>query len=310
VGSRPAYRDLPLLEAGSDYRHAWEHYAADDELGCLANLTPAARLRGLAAAREGVVVNVSLPLTEPDPPMFRRKQYEHTIFPLGRNNLDDRLDGFYPQSSTQWDGFRHVRAKQFGFFTGHPGEFADGDARLGIDHWARVGIVGRGVLLDFGRLFADELAAGSTDPGFGIDAAMLEQAAGGRVEPGDILCVRTGWMGNYLAGSRAERERIVGLSVWPGLAATPDVAELLWDWEIAAVAVDNPAVEIAPGSPAVGSLHRRLLPLLGMPLGELFDFEALAGQLRDRDRHDFLFVSVPLHLPGGVGSPGNAVTVL
>jgi hypothetical protein len=308
---RPAYRDLPPLEEGSDYRHAWDFYSPGDNLGCLANLTPRARLGGLAAAREGVVVNVTLPLNLPDPPLFGRAVYDHTIFPVGRNNTDDRLDGFYPQASTQWDGFRHVRAKQFGFFTGYTGDFSGPDAdRLGVAHWAADGIVGRGVLLDFGHLFAAERNAGTADPGFAIDAAALREAAGGLVMPGDIVCVRTGWMANYLAASREERTRIGGLGVWPGLDAGAEVAELLWDWRVAAVAADNPAVEVAPGSPAVGSLHRRLVPLLGMPLGELYDFERLAAELGRRGRREFLFASVPLNLPGGVGSPGNAVTVL
>jgi hypothetical protein len=47
-----------------------------------------------------------------------------------------------------------------------------------------------------------------------------------------------------------------------------------------------------------------------MPLGELFDFERLALELDRRERREFLFVSVPLKLPGGVGSPGNAVAML
>ena len=84
---RPAYRDLPLLEEGSDYRHAWDYYPAGDNLGCLANLTPEARLGGLAAARDGVVVNVTLPLNLPDPPLFGREVYDHTIFSAGREAL-------------------------------------------------------------------------------------------------------------------------------------------------------------------------------------------------------------------------------
>jgi hypothetical protein len=28
---------------------------------------------------------------------------------------DDRLDGFYPQASSQWDGFRHVGAGADGY---------------------------------------------------------------------------------------------------------------------------------------------------------------------------------------------------
>jgi kynurenine formamidase len=308
---RPAYRDLPALEENSDYRHAWGYYPADDNLGCLANLTPQARLRGLAAAREGSTVSLSLPLTEPDPPLFGREVFSHTIFSAGRNSMDDKLDSFYPQSSTQWDSFRHVRARQFGFFTGYTGSFDDdGRDRLGIDHWAEQGIVGRGILLDFGHLFSSEKAAGHADPGFGIDASALQATAAGEVQPGDILCIRTGWMANYLSAAAGERERIATLGIWPGLDAGPDVAELLWDWEVSAVVADNPAVEIAPGSSAVGSLHRRLLPLLGMPLGELFDFERLALELDRRERREFLFVSVPLKLPGGVGSPGNAVAML
>lgn len=295
----PRYTDLPALSAGSDYRHAWDHYADDDGLGCLGRITPEARLRGLAAARDGVTVRLSLPLDLPDPPLFSRDTYRHTVFATGRNNLDDRLDGFYPQASTQWDGFRHVRAREFGFFTGVTDD-QDG-TRLGIGQWA-AGIVGRGVLVDLADRWASE-------PGFTITADDLRSAAPS-VEPGDILCVRTGWMRDYLGATPERRAEIAGSRAWPGLEASAAVAELLWDAGVAAVTADNPAVEVAPGSPAVGSLHRRLIPLLGMPLGELFDFEELAAECAARGRSTFLFAAVPLNLPGGVGSPGNAVAVL
>jgi hypothetical protein len=99
-------------------------------------------------------------------------------------------------------------------------------------------------------------------------------------------------------------------STWPGLSAAAEMAEVLWDWGVSAVVADNPAVEVSPGSAAIGSLHRRLIPLLGLPLGELFDFEELSVRCAAQHRSSFLFVSVPLNLPGGVGSPGNAVAVL
>ena len=88
------------------------------------------------------------------------------------------------------------------------------------------------------------------------------------------------------------------------------MAELLWDGGIAAVAADNPGVEAAPGRRGSGSLHRRALALLGMPFGELFDFDALDAALRAQDRSSFLFMAVPLNIPGGVGSTGNAVAML
>jgi hypothetical protein len=46
-----------------------------------------------------------------------------------------------------------------------------------------------------------------------------------------------------------------------------------------------------------------------MVLGELFDFERLAEACAADRRYDFLFVAVPLNLPGGVGSPANAVAI-
>jgi hypothetical protein len=95
-----------------------------------------------------------------------------------------------------------------------------------------------------------------------------------------------------------------------GLRADEDMARFLWDAHVAAVVCDNPAVEVVPGDPAVGSLHRRLIPLLGLALGEMFDLETLARRCRDDTRWTFMFVAVPLKVPGGIGSPGNAVAIL
>jgi kynurenine formamidase len=87
------------------------------------------------------------------------------------------------------------------------------------------------------------------------------------------------------------------------------MAEFLWDSGVVAIAADNPAVEVVPGSREAGSLHRRLIPLLGFVLGELFDLERLAADCAADRRYTCLFVGVPLHLPGGVGSPGNALAI-
>jgi hypothetical protein len=47
----------------------------------------------------------------------------------------------------------------------------------------------------------------------------------------------------------------------------------LWDRQVAAAASDNVTVEAFPM--ARDSLHRRGIALLGLVLGEMFDFEAL-----------------------------------
>jgi hypothetical protein len=95
-----------------------------------------------------------------------------------------------------------------------------------------------------------------------------------------------------------------------GLRADEAMARFFWDAHAAAVVCDNPAVEVVPGDATVGSLHRRLIPLLGLALGEMFDLETLAQRCGAAGRWTFMFVAVPLKVPGAIGSPGNAVAIL
>ena len=140
-------------------------------------------------------------------------------------------------------------------------------------------------------------------------------AEGVALRPGDILCVRTGWTDKYLTLDTAERVELAGRQrasgfTAAGLDGSEAIARFLWDAGVAALACDNPAVEVVPGDPAVGSLHGRLIPGLGMAIGELFTFGPLADACARAGRYEFLFTSVPLNVPGAVGSPANAVAVL
>jgi hypothetical protein len=56
-------------------------------------------------------------------------------------------------------------------------------------------------------------------------------------------------------------------------------------------------------------LHHRILPLFGMPIGELWDLDPLAEHCRADGRFEGFFVSGPLALRRGVGSPANAYVV-
>jgi hypothetical protein len=49
--------------------------------------------------------------------------------------------------------------------------------------------------------------------------------------------------------------------------------------------------------------------MLGLPLGELWDLEALAADCAADGRYECFFTSAPLRLPAGVASPPNAVAV-
>jgi kynurenine formamidase len=307
------FDDLPRLPE-SGLRHSWEHYGPGDQLGTLNRLTAAVVAAAAGCVRTGERIGLNLPLGLPDPPFFGRQAPRHTVFPMGPRAWDDRLDGFYPQASSQWDGFRHIRAGADGFYGGWQGSPDTDPEPLGIQHWARRGIVGRGVL-------ADLAARGGYDPfervAFGVadlTAALREQ--GTSLRSGDILCVRTGWVDKYLALGGPARGELAGRLVDPagytcaGLAGSEEMSRFLWDSGVAAVTCDNPGVEVVPGDPGAGSLHLRLIPCLGFAIGELFDFAALAAACRRERRYEFLFASVPLNLTGGVGSPANAIAIL
>jgi kynurenine formamidase len=300
--------ELPLL----GLKHAWDVFGRDDEIGTLNLLTPDRVLEAAGLVRTGEAIPLGLPVTEPDPPLWGREPVTHTIFRADRNTVDDRLDSFYLQGSSQWDGLRHVQCREFGFYGGWLGEPATDGDRLGIEHWAKLGIVGRGVLLDVAHFLAASGTPLDALTPTSVTADTLEACAAAQaveIRPGDILCVRFGWTQAYRALDRDEREAYATNSQFAGLAAGEETARFLWNAHVAALACDNPAVEVAPGDPQEGSLHRRLIPLLGFALGELFDFDELALRCADDGRYGFLFVAAPLNVPGGVGSPANAIAV-
>jgi len=307
---RPAYRDLP------DGR-AWEHL--DPKLGSLALLTPERVAAAARLVRTGRRFGLDLPLDQPDPPMFGREPMRHEVFELMGHVLDDKLDNFYPQGSTQWDSFGHYAHSRDGFFMGRTAAMVQGDAP-GIEAWAEVGIAGRGVLLDVARQV--DIAG---DSAFNITPDLLDETAvaqGVTLEVGDVLCVRTGWLSWYRtldATQRAdlsERSRtFVGFEI-PGVGPGPAVAEWCWDHGIAALTADNPTVEPMP--PSFGAetgftqddlVHVRVMVELGIPLGEFFDLDALADDCAADGIYEFLFTSKPLGIPGGIGSPPNAMAL-
>jgi kynurenine formamidase len=309
VSVQPSFDELPTIEK-LGLRHAWT--VLDRDLGTLARSSAQGIVQAAGLVREGTVLPLNLSLAELDPPLFGREAPRHEIFATDRNTLDDRIDAFYPQGSSQWDGLRHVRARELGFFGGVTDEFASGEGALGIEHWARRGIVGRGVLLD---VVAHRERRGLAYDPFGaeaIEAQELREIADAQeleLRGGDVICVRTGWIDAYRRLGQGERAALAGDARASGLAGSEDMARLLWDSGAIAVAADNPTLEVAPGDPAVGSLHRRLIPMLGFVVGELLDLGALAALCARDARWDFMFVAAPLNLPGGVGSPANAVAI-
>jgi kynurenine formamidase len=319
MSSIPKFADLPTL-GDTGQRSAWGVFGDRDELGTVNFLTPERVRRASALIRTGKVINLSLPLNFPITLYDgeARRGYEHHI-EITRGGRDDYLDRFAMQGSTQWDSLRHIRYRGFGYYGGRQDQDLDGKGELGIEHWARHGIVGRGILLDAAGYMAKRGTPLVPNRKLPIDGAMLEEIARDEklnLESGDILLLRTGWLTWFKTLDTAAREKMKGTLHpdpgglgCPGLDAHQTTAGWMWDHQVSALAADNPAVEALPVDPAVGFQHQRLIALQGMPLGELWDLDELSEECARDGVYEFMLASAPLYVPGGVGSPANAYAI-
>lgn len=323
----PTYDDL--ASAQPPYS-SWDVFGRDDELGTINLLTPERVAAAARLVRTGQRFNLDYPVNAFDPyPTGTRPATAHHLLANNEFHRDDWLDSFYLQSTSQLDALRHIGHPTHGFYNGLPaGENTDESTRLGIHAWAQSGIAGRGVLLDVARFFAARGREYDCEQTVVLDAPTLDAIAdhqGVRWHGGDLLLLRTGWAENYVAKSTEQRVEFNSRNRSPGLAQREEILRWLWDHEIALVASDTPAVEADPvlesdfrvpgerpperGVDHSGMLHRPLIALLGMAMGELWKLDELATDCAATGRYDFFLTCKPLNLLGGVGSPPNALAI-
>jgi hypothetical protein len=319
----PSYQDLPVrpdAPAGS----SWGLWGDADVFGTLNRLDEAAAARGARAVRRGAVFNLNLEMELPDPPLFGRPVFSHDV-PTAGIATHDEISNWDTQSSSQWDGFRHVAHPVHGLYGGLAAE------DHGIHHWARRGIAGRGVLADVARWRDAQgrpIRCGEADIIEPSEVTATLAAEGVTIEPGDLLLIRTGWTTWYRSLDGAARRALAAdrIAASCGLRPGEEIAALLWDLHVAAVASDNPAVEVTPfgaitdpqemlaafrdpDRAADTFVHFRLLPLLGIPLGELWDLDPLADDCAHDGVYEFFLTSAPLNLHAGAASTANALAI-
>ncbi len=312
----PSYAELPS-KPGKPPRSAWGVFGDDDQVGCVNLMTPEKALEAARAVRTGKSFALNWEFEQPQPPLFRRGALRHTITGQGFGR-DDIIDNFYPQASSQWDGLTHVGHPEHGFYNGVTGEQITGrpGTRNGIENWGRRGMVTRGVLLDIARYLESQgqPVAGNEAVRFSVETLQaVRKAQDVDIRQGDVLLLRSGWMAWYLKLTPQERGALafnMQTLAAPGIAATDDMAAYLWDLHISAIAGDAPSLEAWPPTPQTGGfLHQRVIGLFGMPIGELWDLEALAEDCAADGVYEFMFTSAPLNVLGGVGSPPNAIAI-
>jgi hypothetical protein len=319
----PKRADLPAVP-GTPEGSAW-FWGDSDDLGRLNLLTPQ---RTLKAAQENIktgdVVSLNLPLDVPGPAFLGRKSLCHEIKSIGLGAFDDDI-AINTQSSSQWDGFRHfsttshyngVTSSEILGEGDHTGKFTSRSPRLGIDAWAKKGIVGRGVLLDiytWSQSYSQPYDPFTRHAITAVDLAACAKAQGITFHVGDILLVRTGWIATYLSLTPTQKHECAHWEmerhVYAGLEASHAVKDFLHDSYFAAAASDNISFEVWPPESNETSLHASMLPLWGMPIGELWDLEGLSEKCKELGRWTFLVTSAPVNVPGGVGSPPNALAL-
>jgi hypothetical protein len=329
----------------------WGEFGDDDQIGRLNLITPERRRAAAAEVREGIAFCLSLPLDCPrvqlnprrfPPQMGFSMRGEDPVmnYPYGRAFpgmkevvCDDRVT-LSLQYSTQWDALCHMGCvfdstgsgeAEVTYYNGYrahehmrgpydylhdrtPVEAPHGALALGIERIAETALQARGVMIDLHAHVGLEAAA------VGYDQLMrIMEADGVEVEPGDVLCFRTGF-DRALLQRYEDPSIVIDPHRCSGLDGFDDRL-LQWIEDCGAVALvsDNEAVETMPDFQRETPhgirvpLHHKCLFKLGIPLGELFLLSDLADWLRDHSRSRFLFTAPPLRLPGAVGSPVTGV---
>jgi kynurenine formamidase len=326
----PTYAQL-LSRTDAPAGSAWGVFGDNDEIGTLNHLT-SERVRSAAACiLTGETFNLDLPLDAFNPALIpSRKPLQHHLFANNPYHRDEYVDSFYTQNGSQLDGFRHIGHPDAGFYNNaDPHRFVAGDPFLGINKFTDHGIVGRGVLIDVDRYVRSlgsliDHRGGEAIPVDTLKAAALHQQVD--LRHGDILLIRTGWLNHHFTENNQSQDNTQPIKC-SGLKADQRTVEWLWDNQFSVVATDNFAVEAWPASPNspfiskaeqagstpttghTGLMHRALIPLLGMVLGELWNLDDLADKCAADGRWDCMVTASPLNLTGGAGSPANAIAI-
>ncbi len=311
----PSFDQLPY-KPGNPPRSAWGLWGDDDEIGMLNLLTPDRVAAAAKLAKTGKVFAFNWELELPNPPLFGREELKHTIKNKRDWVNDDVYHDFNTQSSSQWDGLTHYGNSTYhGFYNGIQAQDITGQpgTRNGIQAWARRGIAGRGVLIDYRRFALKNGITYSPGECYEISVGALEAAAKDQAvefHVGDILFVRSGWMEWYLGLNQEERVQVARMPhTAVGVAQGDEMLRFLWDNHFAAVAGDTIAFEAFPPNPQHGFMHETFLALWGMPIGEMFYLEKLADDCAADGVYEFFLTSAPLNKLGGVASPPNALGI-
>lgn len=283
-------------------------------LGALARLTPGMVRDAVTLVRDGLVIDLSVPL---DPTLLPSGDPEFNQ-PIVRSDVmtpeawNARLhsggDGFHLDAiagsihqGTHLDALVHVVSdgRVFGDLDASTTRTPDGWSFGGIETVPP--IVTRGVLIDIVAT-RDGIPLRGDDEVTVADIEAGLAATGATIRAGDAVLLRTG----KIQELRTARETF--LDAQPGIGV--DAAIHLADAGMAIFGSDTGGTEPQPVRDWSRTVHVELLTRRGIHLIEWMDLDPLADSLRRSRRVDFLFIVAPLRVPGATGSWVRPIAVL
>jgi kynurenine formamidase len=301
----------------------WGKWGSNDQRGT-ANYIHAHRVRRAASlVRTGQVISLAMDFDQNGPQTGANGRFNCLRYSVAtgadyavggqkwsggpmprRMGYSDDTVVLHLQSATHWDTLAHIfHAGKM--YNGYPADevTTQGAPKNGTEQM-KASLVGRGVLLDIPR----SKGLDWLDDGYAITIDDLEVAIEHetvKIEPGDILLLRTGQMarcrqqgwGTYAGGDAP------GLSFY----TIPWIAER----QLAAVASDTWGVEVRPNElpDSFQPMHIPCVVYMGLLLGEMFDLETLAETCADDGVYEMMVSAPPLPFTGAAGAPPGPVAI-
>ena len=295
--------------------------SAQPDIGPIGRQTAADVVRAAGLVREGRMISLAavrypgMPLFPGHPP-FQVLNY--------RTPRGIRVTGAQPWGPVNDAGLGYMA--EYVMATSHSGAHMDALAHMTVDddmHWYGGGNADEH-LTDFGPTYLDAStmppfftrgilldAAGyrgvaCLPKGSPVDAAELEAicaAEGVEVRAGDVVAIRTGYMGLWPDAEAMAAHKTPG----------PDISAARWLLErgVVATGTDTETYEVQPapdpgptGNPQ--PVHTLLLIQNAIYLMESMDLESLASERL----YEFLFVALPVKIRGATGSMVDPVAVV
>lgn len=301
---------------GCIHDHArWTRWGKGDQLGAGHLLTPERTLNALRQVKDGRILDLSFTIEMGAPRMApNQTPYIMTASSTSRRSIKRRRKmGATNDAGSNLERMElttHVgtHIDSLGHFTlgdhmygGYSAEETVDDfglLNLGIENCPPM--VTRGVCLDVSGLDGGAFL----EAGRAVTSADLEQTArksGVKIQPGDVVCVRTGWSRFFMT----DNDRYVKGE--PGLDL--EAARWLTSQDVVAIAVDNMAVEVLPGTnhpEAIMPVHQHCLAESGVYLIENMALDEIAAT----GAQSFCFMLSAVKFKGATGCPVRPLALL